>query len=373
MSAALDILLVDDSEVDRLLVRRLLPASYRVREAATARDAWARFEEAAPDLVLLDYRLPDAHGIDVLPFYVERYVPVIMLTGTEVPEIIVEAMQRGAHDYLTKGRLTEEGLERAVANAVEKATLQRTLAEQQRALAEHAAALEAKNREIRALASALTFAEQAERRRVADLLHDNVQQMLFGAKLALGVARRNDSGDGAALRLHLDEAEGILDEAIETTRHLAVEMTPPVLDRKDMAEALRWLAEHMGGMYGLRIAVEAPCPCRILSREVRILVLQIVRELLFNVVKHAEVTEARLRLEACHGGTEIVVEDDGVGFDVVAWEQAASESSASSLGLYSVQRRVELVGGRLEIDSAPGKGCCITLRAPEEWSREQDD
>ncbi len=366
----IDLLIVDDSEVDRILVRRLLARPYTAREAATAREARALFEAAEPDLVLLDYRLPDADGLDLLPEFVARHVPVVMLTGMEAPEIIVKAMREGAHDYLTKGRLTEEGLERAIVNAVEKAALRRALAEQQRALAEHAEALEAKNREVRALASALTLAEQAERRRVADLLHDHVQQLLFGVKLTLGPLHQpTASADPATLRARLEEAEQILDQAIDTTRHLAVELTPPVLDREDVAVALRWLAGHMSAMYGVQIDVVAECPYYIPSRELRILVLQIVRELLFNVVKHAEVEEAYLRLEACGTHTALVVEDGGRGFDVAAWKAAAeAEEGGAGFGLYSVQRRLELVGGRLEIESAPGEGSRIALHAPPGWS-----
>ncbi|MEP0546495.1 MAG: response regulator [Rhodothermales bacterium] len=365
MTDPLDLLLVDDSKADRALVRTLLARHYHVREAATAREARALLGADEPDLVLLDYRLPDAAGVDLLPAFVERHVPVVMLTGMETPEIIVEAMRGGAHDYLTKGRLTEEGLERAIANAVEKAALRRALDAQQRALAEHAAALEAKNREVRALASALTLAEQAERRRVADLLHDNVQQMLFGVKLALRLLHA-PAVSPEATHKRLTDAEDILDQAIDVTRHLAVELTPPVLDREDMAVALRWLAEHMGGMYGMTIEVTAACPCRIPSRELRILVVQIIRELLFNVVKHAGVDAARLRLESCDGGAVFVVEDDGCGFDPAAAESSEDEGPAG-FGLYSVRQRLELVGGSLAIESAPGDGCRITLAAPEEW------
>lgn len=366
----LDLLLVDDSEGDRVLVRRLLTRPYTVREAASARAARALFDEAKPDLVLLDYRLPDADGLDLLPDFAAHHVPVVMLTGMEAPEIIVEAMQQGAHDYLTKGRLTEEGLEHAIVNAVEKAALRRTLDEQQRALAEHATALEAKNREVRALASALTLAEQAERRRVADLLHDNLQQMLFGAKLSLRLLHQPMDPD--VLRARLEEAESILDQAIDTTRHLAVELTPPVLDREDVAVALRWLAEHMGGMYGMTIDVVAACPCRIPSRDLRILILQIIRELLFNVVKHAGVKSACLRLEACEGVTAIAVEDEGCGFDATTVAVAGSENGRAGFGLYSVQQRLELVGGSLTVESAPGRGCRVILHAPFEWSASEE-
>ena len=373
-TALLDLLLVDDSEVDRILVRRLLTRPYRIREASTAREARALFAAAEPNLILLDHRLPDADGIDLLPEFVAHHVPVIMLTGMEEPEMIVGAMQRGAHDYLPKGRLTEEGLEHAIGNAVEKAALRRAVDEQQRALAEHAMELEEKNREVRALASALTLAEQAERRRVSDLLHDNIQQLLFGAKLTLGLLHQSASdttADSAAFRTHLEEAEQILDEAIDTTRHLAVELTPPVLDREDVAVALRWLAEHMSTMYRVSIDVVTECSCHIPSRELRILVIQIVRELLFNVVKHAGVEEARLRLMGCDGSSTIVVEDEGCGFDAAAWSAARSDNGGG-FGLYSVRRRLELVGGGLRVESEPGGGCRVILNVPFEWSVEQE-
>src|SRR5690606_39387146 len=95
--------------------------------------------------------------------FAERHLPVIMLTEIETPEVIVQAMQRGAQDYLVKGALTSENLRRAIRNAVEKAAMRRTLAAQQRALAEQAATLEARNRDIRAPASALTDRKSTRR------------------------------------------------------------------------------------------------------------------------------------------------------------------------------------------------------------------
>jgi len=356
---ALDVLVVDDNALDRELVRRLLPREHRVCEAATARDAERWLDTQRLDLVLLDNRLPDVDGLDLLPMFAERHLPVIMLTEIETPEVIVQAMQRGAQDYLVKGALTSENLRRAIRNAVEKAAMRRTLAAQQRALAEQAATLEARNRDIRALASALTLAEQAERRRIAELLHDHVQQLLLGARLHV---RLLDGAEGAERRGLVDEVNRILEEALQATRELAVDLTPPALEAEELEEALRWLADHMSRLYRFHVHIEAEAPGRVPSRDVRVLLLQLVRELVFNAVKHAGVEQARVRLAETDGGVVITVEDKGRGFDVAA--TVGPDRKRRGFGLYSVRERLELLGGRLEITSVAGQGTRATIIAP---------
>ncbi|MDX1532524.1 MAG: ATP-binding protein, partial [Rhodothermales bacterium] len=123
---------------------------------------------------------------------------------------------------------------------------------------------------------------------------------------------------------------------------------------------LSWLAGHVGEMYGLAVAVEADEGCRVPTRELRVLLLQLVRELLFNVVKHADVEEARLTMTERDGYYVITVADEGRGFDL----DAQSADPTSGFGLYSVGERLELLGGRLEIEAAPGEGTRVTLYAP---------
>jgi signal transduction histidine kinase len=368
VTAPLDILLVDDNALDRELVRRYLPSGHNLRTAATAAEAKQQFYAQHPDIVLLDYRLPDADGVKILPEFVIHHVPVVMLTGMEAPEIVVEVMQAGAHDYIVKNHLSSENLEHAMIRALDMARLQRAVAEQQKALQAQAAALEAKNREITALASALTLAEQAERRRLADLLHDHLQQLLFGVRLSLcslvatdDPTRRTEQG---AI------AEDALLQAIETTRNLAVELTPPVLDREEIDVAFRWLAHHMGQTYGLQVEVVAENPCRVTSRELRVLLLQFVRELLFNVVKHAGVDRATIRLTANRNGCTVSVVDEGCGFDPHAQHLVAQHSASEGngfvggFGLFSVRERLELLGGTLEVESSGEGGTRVTIRSP---------
>ena len=350
---ALTVLLVEDNELDRMLVRRLLPRAYEVHEATTGQDGLARLDALAPDLVLLDNRLPDADGLDLLPQFLERGPAVIMLTGVEDPATIVEAIQAGAHDYLVKGKFTAERLTYSIQGAVRRVQLQNQLAERERALA-------AKQEQVRALASALTLAQHDERHRIAVLLHDELQQQLVAARMGL-YGLQADAHDPEAVEAHATDLDGALQRAIRTTRSLAVDLTPPVLDGEPLRVALDWVAARIEERHGLRVHVTTEADVPVLSRGLRVLLIELVRELLFNVVKHAGVQEVRLNASLLGDQVALEVADQGVGFDTDGLDAAAA-----TFGLPSVRHRIGLVGGRLEIESAPSEGARIRVLVPAE-------
>src|SRR5690606_39682936 len=110
------------------------------------------------------------------------------------------------------------------------------------------------------------------------------------------------------------------------------------------------------------VEIEAEVPGRVPSRDVRVLLLQLVRELVFNAVKHAGTDRARIRLAEQEGGVVIAVEDEGRGFDV--GDMMGPNRVRRGFGLYSVRERLELLGGRLELVSESGKGTRATIYAP---------
>jgi signal transduction histidine kinase len=362
--ALFQVLLVEDDEIDREAVHRLLDATYTLIDAGTGREARAALEETRPDAVLLDYHLPDIDGLDLVGFFVERSVPVILLTGDDSPELIVEVMRRGAQDYLVKNHLEQTALARAIENAIAKVALQRDLAGQQARLAEQAVALERSHREVRALASALTLAEQRERRRIAQILHDHVQQMLYGMQMRAYLIRLDMPEEARAkLQDHLAEIDTLLTEAIHSTRTLAVELSPPVLKSEGLGAALTWLAAQMYTLHDLRVELDLACDPRMPSEDLRVLVFQLVRELLFNVVKHAQSESAQLSLTEAEGNLVLEVVDAGIGFDLARLAEAEEEQRTGGFGLYSIRERLALFGGSLTIDSEIGRGTrvCITL------------
>lgn len=235
------------------------------------------------------------------------------------------------------------------------ATLEKQVAERT-AVAVHRAA------QLQALAGELTQVEQSERRRLAQILHDHIQQLLAAARMRLGSLASHLAD--AALRQEMQKVEELLSQAINDARSLAIELSPPVLHDAGLQAALHWLSRRMSEQHNL--AVEIADPEQIADRldeNLRILVFNGIRELLFNVVKHARVDQARVRVAAGPSGyVQFAVEDDGIGFDasVQSWQAMATEH----FGLFGIRERLGLLGGRLEIASTPGQGTRAVIVAP---------
>jgi signal transduction histidine kinase len=214
--------------------------------------------------------------------------------------------------------------------------------------------------QLQKLAAELVRAEHEERRRLAQVLHDHLQQLLVGAKLNLRAI------NGQLPREQIEESvrqvDTLLDESLTASRSLTAELSPQVLYKGTFAAALHWLAGWMRDKHGLQVQVEADESADPAVEEIRVLLFQSVRELLFNVVKHAKVDCATVRLQR-DGDRQvvIVVSDEGAGFDP---HQQEVDGNGTGLGLFGVAERLELLGSRLSIDSAPGKGARMTIVAP---------
>ncbi len=214
--------------------------------------------------------------------------------------------------------------------------------------------------QVRALASTLTLAEQEERRRIAQILHDDLQQQLYGIQMRMLSIEMNASLDPTLLP-SVQEAYSWLDESIQVTRQLTVDISPPILKAEGLTDALGWLGTRMTATHGLQVEVQAAHSFLIPDEDMRVLIIQFVRELLFNVVKHAATDQALIELQEGEGDTlQLTVSDAGRGFDVAQ----AMANQGGGFGLFSVRERLGLFGGRMDIVSAPGQGTRITLTIP---------
>jgi len=213
--------------------------------------------------------------------------------------------------------------------------------------------------QVRTLASTLTLAEQEERRRISQILHDDLQQLLYGVQMrTMSLMQGIEQEEPATLTTYAQEVYDWLSDAIRMTRQLTVDLSPPLLEGEGLREALRWLATQMAETQGLVIEVRAAHAFWIANKDMRVLLFQIVRELLFNVVKHAGVNEATVDLREGEAGELLItVSDQGRGFDVAAAEAAHD----GGFGLFSVRERLALFGGQMTVDSAPGAGTTVTL------------
>jgi signal transduction histidine kinase len=213
---------------------------------------------------------------------------------------------------------------------------------------------------IRSLAADLTRAEQEERHRISQVLHDDLQQRLFAIKAQLSFLK--DMNLSADTYRELDEIQSSLSESIAITRNLSIDLSPIVLQGEGLTEALTWLSFRMKEQYGLQVDLDAKANMDQLDNHMRMLLFQSIRELLFNVVKHAGVSEAKIVLEQTQGRPSISVSDHGKGFDakvVMGNRQAAH-------GLLIIQDRLNLLGCQMELVSNPGKGTRIKIELPVE-------
>lgn len=209
---------------------------------------------------------------------------------------------------------------------------------------------------LTALTNSLARAEQRERERIAQVLHDDLQQLLYSAQMHLGLLHES-MPDGNS---HLDEVEQMLHEAVAVTRSLTIDLSPHEVEDTDFSRALRWLANQMQEMHGLDVEIVGNGPVEVPNRDVRVLLLRSLRELLFNVVKHADTRQASIVVNDTDGWTKVVVSDDGSGFSF----EEVGDVFASSRGLAHVRHRLDVIGGDLTLTSQPGDGTRITLRWP---------
>jgi signal transduction histidine kinase len=214
---------------------------------------------------------------------------------------------------------------------------------------------------VHALAFELARAEERERRRLSHVLHDEMQQLLAGARLH---ATLLESGTGTEEERaeSLTYVTTLLDKAIAASRSLAMDLSPPILYEQGLAAALVWLGSRVQEHHGVAVKVDARARLGHDDRGVGAFAFQAARELLFNVVKHAHVKNATLTLlRPKKTGIRIVVADQGVGFTPGL---ASPRADPDAFGLPAIRERAEAMGGGLAVESVPGRGTRVTLDLP---------
>jgi PAS domain S-box-containing protein len=214
--------------------------------------------------------------------------------------------------------------------------------------------------QLRLLASELSVTEERERRRLATDLHDSIGQTLAMCKLKLDELRSQASSD--VLAHDCDHISTLLDRAIQGTRSLTFDLSPPVLYELGLEAALESLVERMQQVHGIPIKLSDHGGPKPLSEDTAALCFRAVQELLVNVVKHAHARKIEVSTGRDRGRIRITVTDDGIGFDTS--ESTSRKGGKGGFGLFNIKERLQHLGGSLKVDSKPGQGTRITLLAP---------
>jgi PAS domain S-box-containing protein len=215
---------------------------------------------------------------------------------------------------------------------------------------------EGRAKQLQALSMELIEVEEQERQRIAEILHDDLQQVLAAARMQLQAACETIPPEPL-----LEGVEQLLAESIRKSRRLSHELSPAVLHHSGLVPAMQWLVRQMKNQFGLQVQLESDGAHELESSPLRVFLFRAVHELLFNVVKHAGVKTAKVVLSISGSSLSMTVSDQGQGFSPDILD---SYTEPRGFGLLSIRERARHIGGNLVVDSAPGKGSRFALTVP---------
>ncbi|MGE5296832.1 MAG: PAS domain S-box protein, partial [Solirubrobacterales bacterium] len=224
-------------------------------------------------------------------------------------------------------------------------------------VAERTAELQRRAQQLQKIMIELLETEDRERTRLAEVLHDDLQQELAAVKFHIGLMKEQ-ARLNPALEATAAEVEHMIKDAIDKSRSLSHELSPAIMHHGDFAETIRWLANEVQARHGLVVHVQIDGEVRVESHAIKSLLIRAVQELLFNVVKHAHVKEARIDVRQYDHRIGLSVSDFGRGFNPQSLEQTVG------FGLLSIRERVQLLRGRMKIKSLPGRGSRFSIIVP---------
>jgi len=215
---------------------------------------------------------------------------------------------------------------------------------------------------LRSYVQQITRAQEEERLRIARELHDSTAQNL----IALLHRLENFLHDQAELPIEKVREMWAFHEQIKDTlqevRGLSRDLRPSILDDVGLLSALHWISRELKTEYGIEASLHVKGIERRFPQEVELLLFRIVQEALRNVGKHSRASSAEVSINFEETKTRVIVEDNGVGFQIP--EKISDLSRSGKLGLVGVEERVRLINGRLEVKSEPGKGTSVIVEVP---------
>lgn len=344
------LVVVDDDSTDRELVSRLLGGQYSVLQAANGREGIESHSTFKPDCVLLDYRLPDMDGLEVLSVIAPQGTPVIMLTGEGDEDVAVGAMKGGAFDYVTKDQLEASRLSNAISNAIEQADLQKRLEDTRHELEDF---VEIASHDLRSPLATIQSYLRTALKTVGDQLTKTERAFVSRSEeMASDLCQLIDQlirytktgrGDAEAFEVDLNQVA-------------AVAQNRAAADLKDAK---------------VQVNVER-LP---LVRGVEGDLVQVLQNLLTNAAKYCKVPQPTVSIDAERNGQSwtITVADNGPGVPTDSRESIFaplkrlhedSEVQGHGLGLATCKKIIRQHGGKIWVEKGPDGGASFRLTLP---------
>ncbi len=328
-----------------LMAEALRAEGYDVATATSARAARRELAAHPPDLLLLDLKLQDAQGPQLVATLQRDLAPVpfIVVTGQGDEKVAVDVMKQGARDYIMKDTGLLDLLPSVVKGTLAALAQERALAEAQ---AEH-----------RRLEREILSASERERQSIGADLHDNLGQQLTALEL-MCTTLKEDIGGPSDLSRRIDVMCKMLREAIAQTRYLARGLVPVGSDPEALQIGLAELAERINSLRRIQCHFICPEPVLVADPAAAGHLFRIAQEAVNNAIKHARATQVTLRLTTSPEHVQLEIADDGIGLP------RGRGAHSDGLGLGVMKHRASAIGAELTLTSRRNAGVTIRCVLP---------
>jgi signal transduction histidine kinase len=402
---SLHILLIEDNEHDRIAFQRAMKKEHLdcdITVCQRAEEAENLLKRSDPtfDIVVLDFDLPGINGLDFFRKVHghQNLPPFVMLTGAGSERLAVKSLQAGIHDYVVKdtglgylnllpvvlagavqrhandqARLAAEAALKKAHHELELKVRERTadLALTVKALEieieghrQTETALRESQLRLRELSRKILDAQENERKRIAQEIHDSVSGSLAAVKLALEEKLASMGKQPSTDKISLEQIVSHVEETIRESRRISAHLRPSLLDDMGLLATIEWLGREYEQLHlNLKIEQQLDATEDEIPEMLKVIIYRVLQEAMNNVAKHSGATRVHLLLTARDNRIELTVADNGCGFDPE--DKKALESSAvGGFGLSGMMDRTQLCDGKFEIFSEKGKGTTVHISLP---------
>ncbi|MBN1822022.1 MAG: response regulator [Prolixibacteraceae bacterium] len=347
----LNVLLIEDNPADAFLIREMLnpngKESYSVRHSVNLKDSLQLLEEENFDFIISDLELPDSYGLNTVKSVLKKikHIPIIVLTGNDSEQIGNEAIRIGAQDYLIKGTINKNQLNRSIRYAFSRKKNENEILSYQK--------------KLQSLVTELNLVEEKQRRKIAVELHDHLGQNLAMAKIRLAAFK---SGKNVSMDENFIEIEKQISHAIDYSRILTYELSPPVLFELGLVEAVKWKLDIINKKNTITSEIRMESEIPELKENYLILIFRSFSELIDNIVNHSFATHVIVSFKIVDSLLHLEVLDNGKGFNPEMLDHSVLKSNKN--GLFGTKERLGYYDGQLIVKSEINIGTKIEIIIP---------
>lgn len=370
------ILFVDDDPINTESFVISFSEEYDVITASSGEEAMEIFRrEPGISVVLSDQRMDGMTGVELLSsiYAIHPDTVRIIITGYIDVSDIIDAINRGhIYQYVLKPwdivqlRLILEQATQTWRLTRENQKLADALWEKNRLLQEANEHLKDSEERLRSLSGALIHARESEQKRIALELHDELGQSLAALKLQIRIIEKErgeeQPGEGDSILNRLQELRMLINEIIENVRHLSKNLSPVIIDDLGLDSAIEHLVQRFSEVFKISCTVHGQALGALVPADSHVLIYRLLQGALGNSGKHSGADNVELTFQVEPEYITLTVQDDGKGFSKL--EVAKIPADKRGIGMTVMAERVKMLGGIMEIHTAPGEGTRVVFTFP---------